>query len=42
MTVAAGTTVSVLLAGWFPDEGSLAVHVQADGEESPPGPKPRS
>ncbi len=31
VTVAAGTTVSVLLAGWFPDEGSLAVHVQADG-----------
>ena len=23
--------MSVLLAGWFPDEGSLAVHVQADG-----------
>lgn len=31
VTVAAGTTVSVLLAGWFPDENSLAVHVQADG-----------
>ena len=31
VTVAAGTSVSVLLAGWFPDENSLVVHVQADG-----------
>ena len=31
VTVAANSSVSVLLAGWFPDENSLAVHVQADG-----------
>lgn len=31
VTVAAGATASVLLAGWFPDENSLAVHVRADG-----------
>ena len=31
VTVPAGSTASVLLAGWFPDESALAVHVQADG-----------
>ena len=31
VTVPATSSVSVLLAGWFPDENSLAVHVRADG-----------
>ena len=31
VTVAANSAVSVLLAGWFPDENSLAIHIQADG-----------
>lgn len=31
VTVPAASSVSVLLAGWFPDENSLAVHVRADG-----------
>ncbi len=29
--MAANSAVSVLLAGWFPDENSLAIHIQADG-----------
>ena len=31
VTVPASSSVSVLLAGWFPDENSLALHVRADG-----------
>ena len=31
VTVPATSSVSVLLAGWFPDENALAVHVRADG-----------
>lgn len=31
VTVAPTSTASVLLAGWFPDEPALALHVQADG-----------
>lgn len=31
VTVPARSSASVLLAGWFPDESALAVHVTADG-----------
>lgn len=31
VTVPASSSASVLLAGWFPDETALAVHVRADG-----------
>ena len=31
VTVPARSSASVLLAGWFPDESALAVHVRADG-----------
>ena len=31
VTVPASSSVSVLLAGWFPDENSLALRVRADG-----------
>ena len=31
VTVPAHSSASVLLAGWFPDESALAVHVRADG-----------